>query len=333
MDETRRTVYSGSAFAAAQTFVAGVSRQKNRELASDLGRKDFGFSHEEFEDESGFYEGTFKMKVRNGCGVLIENHSGSTYHGQFLHDKKHKHGLQVWGDQSSYDGQWDHGSKHGQGIYQSETSKYDGRWEAGLRHGFGKQVYANGDEYEGVWWKGQCSGPGVYYHTDGSEYHGGWAAGRRHGAGMYFGSRSQKEQHLYQQGVLVQRKILLPGSKPPRGQRAGQPMHCDKLLATQKQLDMMRETIFNATPHIGHLCVKDSTVLDLSAPSIRGQIAAANVAEIKSGLVNLDESCSVQEISLCESAQLDRDLFNILHESNLPNMVLDDSQEDVIWDT
>mmetsp|Transcript_44911 Transcript_44911/g.83821 ORF Transcript_44911/g.83821 Transcript_44911/m.83821 type:complete len:332 (+) Transcript_44911:48-1043(+) len=323
MDDTRRTVLTGSAFTAAQTFVAGVSSQKKRELASDLGRKEFGFAHEEFEDESGFYEGTFKVKVRNGVGVLTEAHSGSTYHGQFLHDKKHNHGLQVWGDQSTYDGQWEHGAKHGQGSYKSITSTYDGRWEDGLRHGYGKQVYSNGDEFEGTWWKGQCSGPGVYYHADGSEYHGGWATGKRHGAGMYFGSRSQKEQHLYQQGILVQRKVLLPGSKPPRGQRAGQPLHCDKLLQTQKQLDMLTDTVFNSFPHVGHLCVKDSAVLDLSAPSIRREIAAANVAEMKGGLVGLDDASSLQEISMCESGLADNDLGTVLGDSYLSDMLLE----------
>ena len=35
---------------AAQSFVAGVSRNKaqRRELSSDIGRKDFGFAHEEW---------------------------------------------------------------------------------------------------------------------------------------------------------------------------------------------------------------------------------------------------------------------------------------------
>ena len=126
---------------------------------------------------------------------------------------------------------------------------------------------------------------------------------------------------MYQQGVLIQRKVLLPGSKPPRGQRAGQPMHCDKLLATQTQLDMMRDTLFDALPHVGHLSVKDSTVLDVSAPSIRRQIAAATVAEIRAGLVSADDSMSVQEISLCESAQDDKALYDAIFAHELPNML------------
>ena len=43
MDAASKALFSGHAFTAAQTFVAGVSRQtKKRELTSDIGRKYFG---------------------------------------------------------------------------------------------------------------------------------------------------------------------------------------------------------------------------------------------------------------------------------------------------
>lgn len=293
MNAAEKALFSGHAFTAAQTFVAGVSRPtKKRELTSDIGRKDFGFAHEEFDAESGFYEGTFKVKLRNGCGVLVEANSGASYTGQFLHERRNGHGLQKWPGQSSYDGDWEHGEKHGKGIYTSSTSTYDGKWAEGLRHGVGKQLYHNGDEYSGTWFKGQCSGPGVYYHADGSEFHGAWAFGKRHGAGMWFGPKNQKEQHLYKYGVLVERKILEPGSKPPRGQRAIQPMHSDREVATQKQTNMLKETVFDSVPYLGHLSVKDSTIMDLSAPSIRRQQAAANVAEMKIGLWPFDKNAT-----------------------------------------
>ena len=290
MNAAEKALFSGHAFTAAQTFVAGVSRQtKKRELTSDIGRKDFGFAHEEFDNESGFYEGTFKVNLRNGCGVLMEANSGASYTGQFLHERRHRHGVQKWPG-SSYDGEWEHGEKHGKGIYTSSTSTYDGKWAEGFRHGPGKQLYNNGDEYSGTWFKGQCSGPGVYYHADGSEFHGAWASGKRHGAGMWFGPKNQKEHHFYKYGVLLDRKILEPGSKPPRGQRAIQPMHSDRVVATQRQTDMLKDTVFDSIPYLGHLSVKDSTIMDLSAPSIRRQQAAANVAEMKIGLWPFDST-------------------------------------------
>ena len=98
--------------------------------------------------------------------------------------------------------------------------------------------------------------------------------------------------HLYKYGVLVERKILEPGSKPPRGQRAIQPMHSDREVATQKQINMLKETVFDSVPYLGHLSVKDSTIMDLSAPSIRRQQAAANVAEMKIGLWPFDKNAT-----------------------------------------
>ena len=227
-------------------------------------------------------EGTFKVKHRNGFGVLYESNSGTKYRGQFMHDKRHNHGLQTWADSSSYDGEWVHGAKHGTGSYKTVSDSYAGKWEdaqlfsgtrrccfamrlstlhgssrslfnpsrrcrlciqEGFKHGHGHQVFENKDEYVGSFWKGQCSGPGVYYHADGSEYHGAYANGKRNGVGMYFGPKQQKEHHTYKQGILVQRDILWPGSKPPRGQRAIQPMHSDQLVAEQKQLDMIKDTV------------------------------------------------------------------------------------------
>lgn len=288
MDAVGRALFSGHALTAAQTFVAGVSRpKKKRELTSDLGRKDFGFAHEEFDDESGFYEGTFKVRMRNGVGHLLEANSGASYSGQFLHERRHRHGVQKYSD-SSYDGFWSHGEKHSQGLFQSSTGTYDGKWEESLKHGAGKQLYKNGDEYHGTWYQGQCSGKGVYYHANGAEFHGAWAAGKRHGGGMYFGPKGQKEHHIYQFGVLMERRILLPGSKPPRGHRVIQPMHTDQTLKTQAHIDMLKDTMFDSIPYMGHLSVKDSTLLDLSAPSIRRQQAAANVAEMKRNLYPFD---------------------------------------------
>eukprot|EP00913_Durusdinium_trenchii_P001098 g1006.t1 len=225
-------------------------------------------------------EGTFKVRMRNGVGHLLEANSGASYSGQFLHERRHRHGVQKYSD-SSYDGFWSHGEKHGQGLFQSSTGTYDGKWEESLKHGAGKQLYKNGDEYHGTWYQGQCSGKGVYYHANGAEFHGAWAAGKRHGGGMYFGPKGQKEHHIYQFGVLMERRILLPGSKPPRGHRVIQPMHTDQTLKTQAHIDMLKDTMFDSIPYMGHLSVKDSTLLDLSAPSIRRQQAAANVAEMK----------------------------------------------------
>ena len=53
--------------------------------------------------------------------------------------------------------------------------------------------------------------------------------------------------------------------------------------------------MFDALPYMGHLSVKDSTIMDLSAPSIRRQQAAANMAEMKQGLWPFDPNAEAPD--------------------------------------
>merc|ERR1712113_905972 len=126
------------------------TRAMNIDFSSDVGRKNFGFSHEEIDDATAYYEGQFKFHQRNGEGTLHAPETGSKYVGQFRHDAFHGEGEQTWSDGSNYKGQWKAGRKHGRGVYtNADVLRYLGGWDSGFRHGQGKQEYANSERYEG----------------------------------------------------------------------------------------------------------------------------------------------------------------------------------------
>jgi len=81
------------------------------DFSSDVGRKKFGFSHEEIDDSSAYFEGQFKLFQRCGEGTLHSPDTGSKYVGQFQNDQFHGEGDQTWSDGSKYKGQWKTGQK------------------------------------------------------------------------------------------------------------------------------------------------------------------------------------------------------------------------------
>eukprot|EP00440_Ansanella_granifera_P067815 gb/GFBE01073568.1/.p1 GENE.gb/GFBE01073568.1/~~gb/GFBE01073568.1/.p1 ORF type:complete len:422 (+),score=76.50 gb/GFBE01073568.1/:1-1266(+) len=237
------------------------------DLSTDIGRTAFGFAQERLESFDGTYEGTFSVKVRHGKGHLELNKPLTVFEGQFQNDKFDGKGVLKRQDGSSYVGQWKCGQKHGLGVKSRDGTSYDGKWDDGLRHGAGCQKYVNGDRYSGTWWRGQCSGIGTYYFEDGAQFHGAWGNGRYDGVGFHYGPNKERERLTFDQGVLVQREILTPASPP---KTKGRPtVNKGKVRDSQLKQDMIRSTEFDAGPVYRYLTVKDSTVLDLSAPSVR----------------------------------------------------------------
>jgi len=191
-------------------------------IVSDVGRKRFGFGHEEIEGSNAYYEGQFSLYQRNGEGTLHSIDTGLKYVGQFQCDQFHGQGHQDWPDGSYYVGQWRHNQKHGEGKYVNAAGlAYTGQWELNKKNGKGVQSYANGDCYEGWFFRGQCSGTGTYHFADGSVYEGAWANGRYDGMGILYGIDGTRERQTHTGGILAKREVLKPGERPRMGTKLG----------------------------------------------------------------------------------------------------------------
>eukprot|EP00930_Biecheleria_cincta_P009402 TRINITY_DN111146_c0_g1_i1.p1 TRINITY_DN111146_c0_g1~~TRINITY_DN111146_c0_g1_i1.p1 ORF type:complete len:350 (+),score=59.44 TRINITY_DN111146_c0_g1_i1:73-1050(+) len=239
------------------------------DFSSDVGRKKFGFSHEDIDDGSAFYEGQFKMYMRTGQGTLQNHETGAKYVGQFQADKFHGHGDQTWPDGSRYIGEWQNGRKHGSGVYISaENLKYEGGWQEGRRHGKGSQEYANGDKYDGYFFDGQCSGLGTYIFVDGSQYQGAWSHGRYDGGGMMYHANGDRERLFYTHGLLTKREVLPPGPVPKMQNRA-KPTVYGKILECQDREEVMKPTLLGESHPSPFLIKRETDTWNLSAPPIR----------------------------------------------------------------
>lgn len=247
------------------------------DFSSDVGRKKFGFSHEEIDESFAYYEGQFKLYQRCGDGTLHSPESGAKYVGQFLNDKFHGEGDQIWPDGNTYTGTWKNGRKHGEGRYvTAEGLEYRGQWENGRRHGQGLQSYSNNDTYDGWWFDGLCSGSGVYQFADGSRYEGAWANGRYDGPGMMYGNDGSRERHGYSGGLLMKREVLPNArSTPGKGrQELGASRHA-KVLVGQTREAMHQPTALKKQLESKYLIRRETAGMDLSAPPLKPKTAPA----------------------------------------------------------
>lgn len=249
-----------------------------QEFTSDVGRRKFGFSHEELDDAKAYYEGQFKLGMRWGDGTLHNPDTGAKYVGQFQNDKLHGHGDQEWPDGSRYVGLWRGGQKHGQGTFtSSDQLNYVGQWENGRRHGQGSQEYANRDRYEGWWFHGMCSGLGTYYFADGSRFEGAWANGRYDGTGTLFSADGTRERMTYNNGLLMKREVLASGgtASVTSPSRRNHLQHRGNAVVDQAREDMIKPTVLSKPIISKHLIRRETDGLDLSAPPLKPRTAPA----------------------------------------------------------
>lgn len=244
------------------------------DFLSDVGRKKFGFSHEEIDDSTAYYEGQFKLYQRCGDGTLHSPDTGAKYVGQFQSDQFHGVGNQEWPDGSKYNGTWKNGQKCGHGEYiNTEQLSYMGQWEDGRRHGQGTQEYANGDRYDGWWFHGLCSGLGSYLYCDGGRYEGAWASGRYDGPGVFYCSDGSRERQWYSSGLLMKREVLPPG--PHRGAHSRRNFTGGKVLLGQTRDDMHKPTMLPKPQPSKYLIRRETAGMDLTAPPLRPKTSAA----------------------------------------------------------
>eukprot|EP01100_Stratorugosa_tubuloviscum_P002859 TRINITY_DN1675_c1_g5_i2.p1 TRINITY_DN1675_c1_g5~~TRINITY_DN1675_c1_g5_i2.p1 ORF type:complete len:695 (+),score=277.41 TRINITY_DN1675_c1_g5_i2:64-2148(+) len=147
------------------------------------------------------YDGDWLLDKRHGQGTEIYHFfdrygnliSKSTYVGQFVNDDYEGEGIFTGADGWKYQGQWLAGKKHGKGIHSSPNgfSYYTGEWENDKRHGHGLRVYKDGERYEGNFENDQKSGKGIYWFLNNDIYEGEWKNNKQNGQGQLKSTKSQ----------------------------------------------------------------------------------------------------------------------------------------------
>lgn len=203
---------------------AGCSREKSPESKCnqylDVAAKD-DVQHPGHEPPEGALDGTLhKLAEDANCDVLAESAAnpeldspqiagcisgkqeftfsgGATYLGNWLGNKRHGEGVQVWPDGAKFEGQWVENVADGEGtFYHADGDVYQGQWRCDRAHGHGTYTHAEGSRYEGQWEYDKQHGEGIERWPDGAQYSGRYELGRKHGYGEFMwtdGSQYQGE--------------------------------------------------------------------------------------------------------------------------------------------
>ncbi|XP_067107140.1 MORN repeat-containing protein 3 [Osmerus mordax] len=129
---------------------------------------------------------------KSGLRHTVFSVNGDQYTGEWLDNKKHGKGTQIWKTGGAiYDGDWKCGKREGYGTYSRICPKtneyareYSGGWKNDKKHGFGTHFYSLSASYEGEWSDDQRSGWGRMYYANGDIYEGEWLKDQHHGQGM-----------------------------------------------------------------------------------------------------------------------------------------------------
>lgn len=103
-------------------------------------------------------------------------------------DARHGYGECMYDSGSSYVGEWQHDRRWGTGKFIFACGDvYEGEWHDGQYSGNGRYTsHSGGDAYEGKWKNDLCDGYGTYeYNETGERYVGEFEAGLRCGMGTY----------------------------------------------------------------------------------------------------------------------------------------------------
>lgn len=174
-----------------------------------------------------------EMSKKNGLHhkiFSVDKYTVNEYIGEWLDDKKHGYGTQVWSKTGSmyvgywkhgkpdgdgtqkvldpklkdyvvkYAGDWKNGKKHGMGLYFDDSGTvYEGQWVEGHQHGWGRMYFPNGDVYAGEWLKDRHQGQGIMYYANKNIYVGEWRDGMKNGQGSCY----SHSKNLYFEGIWV----------------------------------------------------------------------------------------------------------------------------------
>lgn len=173
-----------------------------------------------------------EMTKKNGLHhtvFSVDKYSINEYTGEWVNDKKHGYGTQVWSKTGSmymgywkngkpdgkgiqkvldpklksyvvkYAGEWKNGKKHGMGLYFDNSTVYEGHWVEGHQNGWGRMYYQNGNVYAGEWLNDQRHGHGLMSYNNQNIHIGEWRDGMKNGKGSSYCHRKK----LYFEGIWL----------------------------------------------------------------------------------------------------------------------------------
>jgi hypothetical protein len=118
---------------------------------------------------------------------MFHDLEGNIYEGEFLNNKKHGLGKQIFANGDVYEGHWENGLMEGKGkLTMSSGDIYVGLFSKGLKHGKGTLTFkATQDIYDGEWQYDKMTGLGKYIYTqEGKVYEGNFVEGAPCGPGI-----------------------------------------------------------------------------------------------------------------------------------------------------
>lgn len=121
----------------------------------------------------------------------MTRNDGSTYVGEFFHNKCHGTGTHSYADGRQYTGQWQHNERHGVGTMTWPSGdRYEGQWSHHRYHGHGSYTFTDGRCYVGDMFNDYFHGSGTLTTSNGW-YKGEFMHSKRHGQG----TRVQIDSH------------------------------------------------------------------------------------------------------------------------------------------
>ncbi|XP_054469054.1 MORN repeat-containing protein 3 [Anoplopoma fimbria] len=155
------------------------------------------------------YTGEWLDNKKHGKGTQVWQKSGAIYNGEWKFGKRDGYGtLSVLLPETKeyarkYCGGWKNGKKHGYGmLFYKNSAVYEGEWSEGHRGGWGRMYYDGGDIYEGEWMKDKAHGQGIIRFANGNWYEGAWRDGKKNGIGkFYYSDKGQIYEGFWVAGV------------------------------------------------------------------------------------------------------------------------------------
>lgn len=152
-----------------------------------------GLHHTVYAVNGDQYRGEWLDNKKHGKGMQVWKQAGITYDGDWRCGKRNGYGLLAMFDPEKkeyvrvYAGGWKNDKKEGAGKYfYSSSAFYEGQWSKDQKAGWGRMEYENGDVYEGEWLEDKHHGQGVLFLTNGNRYVGTWRDGKKNGHGKFF---------------------------------------------------------------------------------------------------------------------------------------------------